>query len=39
VAAGTQFDPELVDVLWLLQESIPNSNLVEPTMSNCFDSL
>lgn len=39
VAAGTQFDPELVDVLWLLQESIPNSNLVEPAMSNCFDSL
>ena len=39
VAAGTQFDPELVDVLWLFQESIPNSNLVEPTMSNCFDSL
>ena len=38
-AAGTQFDPELVDVLWLFQESIPNSNLVEPTMSNCFDSL
>ena len=39
VAAGTQFDPELVDVLWLFQKSIPNSNLVEPTMSNCFDSL
>ena len=39
VAAGTQFDPELVDVLWLFQESIPNSNLVDPTMSNCFDSL
>ena len=39
VAAGTQFDPELVDVLWLFQESIPNSNLAEPTMRNCFDSL
>ena len=39
VAAGTQFDPELVDVLWLSQKSISNSNLVEPTMSNCFDSL
>ena len=39
VAAGTQFDPELVDVLWLFQESIPNSSLVDPTMSNCFDSL
>lgn len=39
VAAGTQFDPELVDVLWLFQESIPNSNLVDPTMRNCFDSL
>jgi response regulator RpfG family c-di-GMP phosphodiesterase len=39
VAAGTQFDPELVDALWLFQESIPSSDLVEATMRNCFDSL
>ena len=39
VAAGTQFDPELVDALWLFQESIPGSDLIEPTMRNCFDSL
>lgn len=37
VAAGTQFDSELVDVLWLLQDSIPGSDF-EPTMRNCFDS-
>lgn len=37
VAAGTQFDPELVDVLWLFQDSIPGSDL-EPTMRDCFDS-
>ncbi|RPH74691.1 MAG: HD domain-containing protein [Nitrospiraceae bacterium] len=39
VAAGTQFDPQLVDALWLFQESIPGSDLVEPTMRNCFDSI
>ena len=38
VAAGTQFDPELVDALWLFQESIPGSGLIEPTTRNCFDS-
>jgi HD-GYP domain-containing protein (c-di-GMP phosphodiesterase class II) len=38
VAAGTQFDPELVDALWLFKDSIPGSDLVEPTMRNCFDS-
>jgi HD-GYP domain-containing protein (c-di-GMP phosphodiesterase class II) len=38
VAAGTQFDPELVEALRLFQESIPDSDLVEPTMRNCFDS-
>ena len=39
VAAGTQFDPELAAVLSLLQESIPNSELVEPTIRGYFDSL
>lgn len=38
VAAGSQFDPELVDALWLFQESIPGSDLIEPTTRNCFDS-
>lgn len=38
VAAGTQFDPELVDALWLFQESIPGSDLIEPTTRNYFDS-
>jgi HD-GYP domain-containing protein (c-di-GMP phosphodiesterase class II) len=38
IAAGTQFDPELVDALWLFQESIPGSDLIEPTTRNCFDS-
>ena len=38
VAAGTQFDPELVETLGLLRESIPSSDLVEPTIRNCFDS-
>ena len=37
VAAGTQFDPDLVDVLWLFQESILGSDLVELTIRNCFD--
>ena len=37
-AAGTQFDPDLVEALWLFQESIPYSDLIEPTMRNCFDS-
>lgn len=39
VAAGTQFDPGLVDTLWLLQDSIPDSDLNEPTMKHSFDSL
>ncbi len=38
VAAGTQFDPELVEALRQLQESIPGSEHVEPTTRNCFDS-
>jgi HD-GYP domain-containing protein (c-di-GMP phosphodiesterase class II) len=38
VAAGTQFDPELVQALCLLQESIPGSNLIDSAMRNCFDS-
>jgi HD-GYP domain-containing protein (c-di-GMP phosphodiesterase class II) len=38
VAAGTQFDPELVQALCLLQESIPGSDLVHSAMRNCFDS-
>jgi HD-GYP domain-containing protein (c-di-GMP phosphodiesterase class II) len=37
VAAGTQFDPELVEALCLLQESIPGSGLVDSAMRNCFD--
>jgi HD-GYP domain-containing protein (c-di-GMP phosphodiesterase class II) len=39
VAAGTQFDPELVDALWLFQGSIPGSDLIDPTMRKLFDSL
>lgn len=38
VAAGTQFDPELVEALRLFQESIPEPNLVGPTTGTCFDS-
>ena len=38
VAAGTQFDPELVEALCLFQESIPGSDLVQSAMRNCFDS-
>ena len=38
VAAGTQFDPQLVEILRLFQKSIPGSDLVESTMGNCFDS-
>lgn len=38
IAAGTQFDPQLVEALCQLQESIPGSDLVESTMRNCFDS-
>ncbi|MGH7184316.1 MAG: HD-GYP domain-containing protein [Nitrospiraceae bacterium] len=37
VAAGTQFDPELVQALCLLQESIPGSNLVDSAMRNFFN--
>ena len=36
VAAGTQFDPELVEALWLSQESIPESDLIEPTTRKLF---
>jgi HD-GYP domain-containing protein (c-di-GMP phosphodiesterase class II) len=39
VAAGTQFDPELVETLWLIRESIPGSDLIEPTMRKYFDLL
>lgn len=38
IAAGTQFDPQLVEALCKLHEFIPGSDLVEPTMRNCFDS-
>ena len=38
VASGTQFDPELVEALCLLQKSIPGSGHIEPTARNCFDS-
>jgi len=38
VAAGTQLDPELVDALWLFQESIPGSDLIAPMARHCFDS-
>ena len=38
VAAGTQFDPELVEAFRLFQESFPGSDLVESTTRNCFDS-
>lgn len=38
IAAGTQFDPQLVEALCQLQETIPGSDLVESTMRNCFDS-
>ncbi len=39
VAAGTQFDPELVAALCLFQKSIPGSDLVGSAKRNCFDSL
>lgn len=39
VASGTQFDPELVKALCLLQKSIPGSDLIEPTMRKYFVSL
>jgi HD-GYP domain-containing protein (c-di-GMP phosphodiesterase class II) len=38
VAAGTQFDPELVEALCLFQKLIPSSDVVESTMRHCFDS-
>lgn len=38
VAAGTQFDPELVEALCQFQKSIPGSGHIEPTTRNCFDS-
>jgi HD-GYP domain-containing protein (c-di-GMP phosphodiesterase class II) len=38
VAAGTQFDPQLVETLRLFQKSIPGSEHAKPTMRNCFDS-
>jgi HD-GYP domain-containing protein (c-di-GMP phosphodiesterase class II) len=39
VAAGTQFDQELVTALSVLQESLPSSELVEPAIHGFFDSL
>jgi HD-GYP domain-containing protein (c-di-GMP phosphodiesterase class II) len=39
VAAGTQFDPELVTALSVLQDSLPISELVEPAIHCFFDSL
>jgi HD-GYP domain-containing protein (c-di-GMP phosphodiesterase class II) len=39
VAAGTQFDPELVEAFRLFQESNPDTEDVEPTTRSCFDSL
>ncbi|THI84816.1 MAG: HD domain-containing protein [Nitrospira sp. CG24A] len=39
VAAGTQFDPELVTLLRVLQEALPHSELVEPAIQSFFDSL
>ena len=38
VAASTQFDPELVQALSLLQQSISGSDLVDSAMRNRFDS-
>ena len=38
VAAGTQFDPKLVETLCLLRESIPPLDPVEPMIKNCFNS-
>jgi HD-GYP domain-containing protein (c-di-GMP phosphodiesterase class II) len=38
VAAGTQFDPTLVERLSLLRESMSRSDLVSPTNRNCFTS-
>jgi HD-GYP domain-containing protein (c-di-GMP phosphodiesterase class II) len=37
VASGTQFDPELVDVLSLFEESISGSDLTESAIGSCFD--
>jgi HD-GYP domain-containing protein (c-di-GMP phosphodiesterase class II) len=39
VAAGTQFDPELVTALSVIRESLPGSELVEPAIHCFFDSL
>ena len=39
VAARTQFDPELVTLLRVLQEALPHSELVEPAIQSFFDSL
>ncbi len=36
VATGTQFDPELVEVLCHLQKSIPGADLVEISERHCF---
>jgi HD-GYP domain-containing protein (c-di-GMP phosphodiesterase class II) len=38
IAAGTQFDPELVGALNLLNESIPSAECVEPTIRDYVDS-
>ena len=39
VAAGTQFDPDLVEALSLFQESIACSDLVTSSIKNCSGSL
>ena len=39
VAAGTQFDPELVTALSVIRESLPGSEPVEPAIHCFFDSL
>lgn len=39
VASGTQFDPELVTALSMLQESLLSSELVEPAIHGFFDLL
>jgi HD-GYP domain-containing protein (c-di-GMP phosphodiesterase class II) len=38
VASGTQFDPELVDVLSLFEEFISGSDLTESAIGNCIKS-
>jgi HD-GYP domain-containing protein (c-di-GMP phosphodiesterase class II) len=38
VAAGTQFDPELVEVFRLFEKSSPGADRAESAKKNCFDS-